>query len=348
MSRSAGTASTSLALAICVPALNEAAHLPRLFNALERLVVPRSTTVNICLLLDSCTDGSAAIASAYASRSRHEVKVAAIKGTVANAGIARHAAMASGMAVLGATGGILLSTDADSCPRADWLEATIIALAGSDLVAGDVIRNGRHREREQDRVDRYFGDLHALRRRVDPVVWEAPETHHHTSGANMAMRVETYAAMGGFPPLASGEDARFVDDAARAGLRIRRDAASAVYTSSRRSGRAEGGLATALRTLDRIGLDGVCVTDPVDQLWQYRHQALARQAYLTGDLASFGVAIRLSTDHLRGVARDCPNAEAFAMRVVPEAPGGMRQVPLPAAELALARLASDATPKQAA
>ena len=50
---------------------------------------------------------------------------------------------------------------------------------------------------------------------------------------------------------------------------------------------------------------------------------------------AFGQRIGLDADHILGVARDCPNAEAFAMRVVPAAP--LQQlVPLIEAEQALA------------
>lgn len=337
----------ALPFAICVPARNEAARLPRLFEAIERLAVPPRATVAICLLLDSCTDESGRIAAHHAARSRHPVHVATAQSPTANAGIARHAAMALGMAALGSAGGTLLSTDADSQPRADWLHATIAAIAAADLVAGDVIRDDRERHPAQDRIERYYARLYALRRFIDPVAWEAPATHHHASGANLAIGTQAYAALGGFLPLASGEDARLVDDAARLGLRVRRDAASVVLTSARRIGRAPGGLATALHALDRAGVTAVRVTHPFDQAWQYRHHALARHSFPTSDFVALADAIRLTTDHLRGVARDCPNAEAFAMRVVPETPGGMRHVPLAVAEDTLQALTHAVSAKAA-
>ena len=164
----------------------------------------------------------------------------------------------------------------------------------------------------------------------------------------MAMRADSYARLGGFPSLPSGEDARLVDDASRAGLRVRHDAASVVYTSGRRSGRAQGGLATALHALNQDGVDGVRVAHPADQAWQYRAHALARIAFDTGSMAKLSTAIGLPVDHLLGVGRDCPNAEAFAMRVVPAPPGGMREVPLAVAEAALVALSTAATPAWAA
>ncbi|MEG8038566.1 glycosyltransferase [Sphingomonas sp. LR60] len=348
MSDAAGARDAPPAMAICVPARNEAARLPRLFEALERLAVPAGTTVHVCVLLDTCTDRSAEVAMAYAGRASHRVHVASVGGSAANAGIARHAAMTLGIAAVPRGGDILLSTDADSWPGTDWLLATVAALDAADLVAGDVQRRAGPQDRAQDRIERYYARLYALRRRIDPLGWEACATHHHASGANMAMRVDTYKALGGFAPVASGEDARLLDDASRAGLRVRRDAASIVHTSARRHGRAVGGLATALQMLDRTGCDGVRVTDPDDQLWQYRHHVLARRAFAASDLSLLVAPLRLSLDHLRGVARDCPNAEAFAMRVVPEAPAGMRQVSLATAERTLAALIDGTIPAQAA
>ena len=66
--------------------------------------------------------------------------------------------------------------------------------------------------------------------------------------------------------------------------------------------------------------------------------ALARSAYDTDRLDRIAAAIGLGDDHVLGVARDCPNAQAFAMRIVPVPPGGMRRIDLPAAEAVLRML----------
>ncbi|MBB4618825.1 glycosyltransferase [Sphingomonas abaci] len=335
-------------IAICVPARDEADRLPRLFEAIDALVAPPGISISLCLLLDGCTDESAAVASTHARRAAYPVHVAAVARADANAGVARHRAMRLGMSALAAGGGVLLTTDADSWPDRDWLVATMGALRHADLVVGDVVRAGPRADAAQNRIELYYARLFTLRRRTDPVPWEAARTHHHASGANMAMRAALYTRLGGFPPLRQGEDARLVDDASRAGFRVRRDAASIVHTSGRRDGRAQGGLASALRALDRDGLDAVRVAHPADQAWQYRAHALARRAFDSATLADLSTAIGLTTDHLTGVARDAPNAEAFAMRVVPAPPGGMRHVPLTVAETALATLEAAVVPAKAA
>ena len=326
-------------IAICIPACNEAAELPALFAAFDCLDTPREGLVHVCLLLDGCTDASASLAAGYRARSRHRVWLDQAAQSSANAGRARHRAMSIGLGTPAADGGLLLTTDADSVPARDWLLASAAALEQAEVVAGRIVRRGDRPCHLQDRVEAYYDALFALRRRLDPVTWEAAATHHHGGGANIGCRADAYRALGGFAPLASGEDARLLDDAARAGLRVRRDAASVVHTSDRRQGRAAAGLATALRHLDEGDAAAVQVTHPQDAAWQYRMQAAARASHAGDRLDIAATALGLSHDHVLGVARDCPNAEAFAMRIVPAAPGGMRSVALPVAEAALAHLA---------
>jgi hypothetical protein len=325
----------SIRVAICVPARNEADGLPRLFASLERLDRQGMAPI-LCLMLDSCNDRSAAVARDYAAHASLPVWIDHAMQAEPNAGRARHGAMLlGGRAVDGS--GLLLSTDADSLPAVDWLQAMVAALGEADVVAGKVVRTVTRPHPVQDRLERYYEALYAMRRALDPVVWEVAAAHHQTSGANLGIAVDHYRMLGGFPPMPAGEDAQLVDDASRAGLRVRRDAASVVYTSDRRIGRVIHGFAGGLRALDRDG-DRIAVAHPEDAAWQYRGHALARRAYDNGDVAALSDAIGLTCDHLVGAMRDSPNAEAFAMRVVPVPPGGMRRVTLATAEAGLAAL----------
>lgn len=323
-----------------MPVRDEAAELPRLFDALERLDPVAERQVAVCLLLDACTDGSEIVAADYRARSRHRVVIDHAHGASVNAGRARHRAMALGLREVGDADALLLTTDADSQPVPAWLHAMTAALTAADVVAGRIVRRGERPCPLQDRLDRYYDALFALRRRLDPVPWEAAATHHHGGGANLGIRADAYRALGGFAPQPSGEDARLLDDASRAGLRVRRDTASLVHTSDRRQGRATAGLALTLRHLDAGNPAAVRVTCPRDMAWQYAMQATVRAAHHDGRLDRVADALGLTLDHVRGVARDCPNAEAFAMRIVPVAPGGMRTVALPVAEAELASLAA--------
>ena len=327
----------ALPVAICVPARNEAAVLPQLFAAIEQLD-RESTTPRLCLLLDSCNDSSVTVVREHAAHAAMPVIVEEVAAPEANAGRARHRAMMLGDRSLNGAG-VLLTTDADSTPASDWLQAMAAGLRKADVVTGKVVRAVTRPNPLQDRLEAYYEALHVLRRTLDPVNWEETATHHYASGANLGVLAASYQSLGGFPPLANGEDGSFVDNAARAGLRVRRDAASVVHTSDRRFGRVSHGLAGTLRTLDRDG-EVVHVAHPRDAAWQYRNHGAARLAFEEADFASLSVAIGLTVDHLVGVARDCPNAEAFAMRVVPTPPGGMRQVSLRTAEVELAAIAA--------
>ena len=322
-------------VAVCIPVRNEEQLLPSTLAAVDRLHVAEGTTVHICLHLDGCTDGSERIALDYRSRSRHDVHVALAPPAAApNAGRARRSAMQLGEAQPNVN--VLLSTDADSQPAANWIAAMLAALAQADVVTGRVTRREVEPSPMQGRVEAYYDALFAWRRQLDPVAWEAPRTHHCAGGANMGFRIDAYRTLGGFAPLPTGEDARIVDDAGRAGLRVRRDADCRVETSDRRTGRTAGGLAAALRALDSG--EAIAVAHPDDASWQYRGHALARRAFQTGQPGMCAEPLGLKPAHVQGVATASPNAEAFAMRIVPEPPTGMRSVPFAVAEALLARL----------
>lgn len=328
-------------LAICVPARNEAALLPCLLDSLDRQDGAGSFV--LCLLLDGCSDDSAAIVAAYRGRARFPI-VTGAAAVVAepNAGRARRAAMALGQETVG-DGGILLSTDADCVPAPDWVAANRAALAQADLVVGRIVRAGGRASPVQDRIEAYYDGLARLRRRLDPVAWESAEPHHYTSAASLACSATTYRALGGFEPVAAGEDARLVDMAHRRGVRVRRDGAVRVETSARRDGRAQGGLADHLRALDRTGDAAARMAHPEDVAWRYARHALARASWPTLERSApaLAEAVHRPVAELHRIARKVPNAEAFAIAVVPDVPGGERQVDLATAEAALAKLEAD-------
>ncbi len=327
------------AIAICVPVRNEEELLPGLLRACGALDLT-GTSVALCLYFDGCTDRSRSLVEERAARLPLPVVCrSGDRHAEANAGRARAAAMALGLELLDDDAGLLLSTDADSQPEPDWVQAALAALSLADIAAGRVVRSDGAADLNQTRVERYYDRLHAHRRATDPVAWEIGGCHFG-GGANMAIRASTYRSLGGFLPMPSGEDALLLDDAARAGWRVRHDPAMRVHTSSRRTGRAPGGLATALNDIDANGLP--LVEHPMAADWQYRMQALARQTFATiGDRETrerLGHAIGSNGDHVLGVARDCPNAEAFCMRVVPAAPDAGVRVQLADAEDALTRI----------
>jgi GT2 family glycosyltransferase len=332
--------SSSPAIAIGVPVRNEVARLPRLLAALQEQDTRQAFT--LCLLFDNCDDGSEELVAGWAGRLRYRIVTdrVAVDGP-ANAGAARRRAMALALGTIGDDGsrGALLTTDADSAPAADWIDANLAGLDQAEVVAGRIVRGDAATPDMQTRVAAYYDRLHALRRMIDPVPWESFRTHHWTSGASLGFRADVYRRLGGFAPLASGEDAAFVDIAMRAGYRVRRDADVVVCTSSRRHGRAEHGFAAALAALDASAIPPQ-VVHPDDEAWRFRMQAAARDAFQTDAPDSLAQALGLAAGEVGQVASECANGEAFAARIVGTPPAGLRMVSLAHAEALLTGLDS--------
>ncbi|MFV0624384.1 glycosyltransferase [Sphingomonas sp. ac-8] len=321
-------------VAVAVPVRDEAALLPGLLDALARQTGAPAFT--LCLFFDNCRDASAERVASLADGLPYPIRSARCdRGGEPNAGLARRQAMALAETV--ARDGILLTTDADGAPAPDWIAANLSALKAADVVAGRILRQPGAPSAMQDRLEAYYDRLHALRRSLDPVPWDAHPGHHWTSGASLAMRAASYRRLGGFAAVPSGEDAALGDAAARAGLRVRRDAAVVVHTSARRAGRAGGGLATTLAAFDAAG--GMpTVAHPDDEAWRYRMHAHARLLHGTGGYDALAAELRLPLAEVDQVAAECRNGEAFAARIVGAPPGGMRAVGLGHAERAIAAL----------
>lgn len=320
-------------IAIAVPVRNEVARLPQLLRALAaQRSVPR---FRLALFFDNCDDGSEHAVAELADTLPYTILTDCCRaGGGPNAGLARGRAMA--LAAAAVPRGVLLTTDADSRPAADWVAASLAALAHGEVAAGRIVREGRGSP-VQDRLEAYYDRLHALRRTIDPVPWEAAASHHWTSGASLAIRTADYRAIGGFAPLANGEDAALGDAAARAGLRLRRDDAIVVTTSARRGGRARDGFAASLAAWDGAS-SAPAVAHPEDEAWRYAMHARARRLHGSDGVVTLAAPLRLAAAEVAQVAGECVNGEAFAARIVGAAPGGMRSVPLPRAEALLALL----------
>lgn len=318
-------------IAIAIPVRDEAEQLPALLHALAAQVGAPAFT--LCLHFDNCADDSAGVVAAMAPTMPFPIRTGQRHGGLfPNAGQARREAMA--LAAAGAPGGVVMTTDADGQPAPDWIAANLAGLREADLVAGRIVRGTGPASAARDRVETYLDQLHATRRLIDPVPWEGAPSHHWTSGASLALRAADYLALGGFAPVPHGEDAALGDTAARAGWRVRRDAAVVVRTSARRHGRASHGFAATLAALDAGHVP--MVHHPDDEQWRYRHHAAARRLHGSGRYRDLAAALGLAEREVALVADDCANGEAFAARIVGAPPGGMRLVTLPHAELLLA------------
>lgn len=161
-----------------------------------------------------------------------------------NAGLAR--AKARSLALQVAPDGIVITTDADSEPRPDWIGANLTALNFADVVAGRIVWDPAPEWATQAKLTDYYDRLHALRRSFDPVAWEGASTHQWVSGASLAVTARVYRGLGGIPATATSEDAEFARVASRGGYRVRGDAQAVVRTSTRTRGRAQDGFAATV------------------------------------------------------------------------------------------------------
>jgi hypothetical protein len=289
----------------------------------------------LCLFFDNCTDGSIEFVQGQAAAPFPIKSSYCDAGGPPSAGAARRRAMA--LALRHVPHGILLTTDADSEPALDWVATNLAALEHADLVSGRIVRDDSGISDPLTRIGTYLDRLHQLRRIVDPVPWEAPQTHHWTSGASMALRAEAYRQLGGLEPVRSGEDGKFVEVAAHAGYRVRRDATVRVKTSSRRIGRAPDGFAVALAKCDRTPVLPE-TWHPDDMVWRFQQHKIARAAYRTGAFNSLGTSIPMSRELVLQIAADSPNEEAFAYRAVSASRGKVRSIGLADAEVLLSGL----------
>lgn len=189
-------------------------------------------TTSAVVVLDRCVDGSAAVAAA-AGVEVVRVDLGAVGAArAAGAEAATRAARAAGVPPAATW---LATTDADCVVPRHWLVGHVaLAEAGCDLVVGTVSPDDT----------------------LDPVVlaaWRArhvlEEGHPHVHGANLGVRADAYAAVGGFPPVGLHEDVALVEAVRASGRPWVSTDRVRVRTSARTVGRLRGGFAGYLAAL---------------------------------------------------------------------------------------------------
>jgi glycosyltransferase involved in cell wall biosynthesis len=232
-------------VAVVIPVHNEEQLLPRalaaVLSASDALRVNRpDTAVSVLVALDSCTDGSAAVAADLAAE---DSRISLLQITFRNVGGSRRAGNRA--ALLASTRqGLpyaspqlwLANTDADSCVPQGWLLRQLeLADGGADAVLGTVEPDPEGTESE------------LLRR------WHARhhlgENHAHVHGANLGVRASAYLMAGGFPRLRSHEDRALVELLRQHGAAVWSTDTLRVRTSGRTDARAPQGFAAYLRSL---------------------------------------------------------------------------------------------------
>ena len=214
-------------VAVVVPAADEEQRIGRCLRGIlaARAHLYRFTahvSVQVIVVLDSCQDDTGARVAAFG-----DVRQVTIQAR--NVGAARRAGAGVVLKNTGPAGELwLANTDADSLVPADWLSYMLTeSRRGADLVLGTVLPGPALGPAA--RAD--WMRRHHLR-----------EGHPHVHGANFGIRGDAYLALGGWPPLVTGEDVELACRAARAGyLRVTRTASIPVVTSPRQHGRAPRG-----------------------------------------------------------------------------------------------------------
>lgn len=232
-------------VAIVVPARDEA---PRIASAIAALgaaidrLEPR-LEVALCIVDDGSSDGTGDVArEALADLGPRMPLVSAVgRVEVGSAALARRL----GFEVLTSEWGEperawMLSTDADSAVRPDWIVRHLAhADRGAVAVAGVV-----------DLFDDDEAADIALRWRADYGATIADDrSHPHAHATNLGVRLDAYRVVGGFRPCEGAEDTDLWLRLHAAGFEPVADGGIVVDTSGRRAGRVRDGFAYALSTL---------------------------------------------------------------------------------------------------
>jgi glycosyltransferase involved in cell wall biosynthesis len=230
---------------VVIPVHNEEELLPQalaaVWSAADVLQARRpDTAVSVLVALDSCTDGSAAVAADLAAA---DSRISLLQIAFRSVGGSRRAGNRAALRVSSEQGLPyaspqlwLANTDADSCVPESWLLRQLeLADGGADAVLGTVEPDPEGTESE------------LLRR------WHARhrlgENHAHVHGANLGVRASAYVLAGGFPRLRSHEDRALVERLRQLGAAVRSTDTLRVRTSGRTDARAPQGFAAYLRSL---------------------------------------------------------------------------------------------------
>ncbi len=237
---------------VVVPARDEEDHIgPTVGHVRRSLSQARDqgllSSATIEVVAHRCVDATAT-AARLALEDAGEVIEDVVSTTV---GEVRARGVRQGLARLGATPAStwVLSTDADTRVGTTWVADVLRAAehTGSVAVVGLAP------------LDRWQGSPAGATAYARLLAAKMRDTlgqhqHDHVYGANLAVRADAYLAVGGFPAVPHGEDQALVDALVAGGHRVLRTRDIEVVTSGRLHGRASGGLADRLSSLEpRLG-----------------------------------------------------------------------------------------------
>ncbi len=225
---------------VVVPARNEHQRIEQTLRSIRTSAsqVADRVSCSIVVVADCCTDSTAARAKLQLANSSHIV----VEASIGTAGGARRVGARVGLACdrhrINQTW--IASTDADTVVPKNWLTRHLAAAeSGLDAIAGIVSLADDEDldERLKARFDSYY--------KIN-----ADGTHSHVHGANMGVRANAYASVGGWPAIATGEDHYLWSKLCGDGWRVGSSAKLTVTTSARREARAPAGFAADMVALD--------------------------------------------------------------------------------------------------
>ena len=234
------------AAAVVVPARDEEDGIEACLTSVRRAMTRAGLSPVIVVVAHRCGDRTAERAARlltgpgeHVLRDDDSPGVAAARR--AGAALAVRALRASSPTVP-ADASWLLSTDADSVVPASWVQ-DLERHAGAGAAVAGLVRVHGWTGASPRAQEAYRAILRAGMR---------PDGHDHVYGANLAVRLDAYLDVGGWPERASGEDVALVAALRERGWPVVTARDVWVRTSGRRSPRAQGGLGTLL---DRLSMD---------------------------------------------------------------------------------------------
>lgn len=235
------------AVGVVIPARDEESRIGTCLDSVRLALsrVPDRVQPRLCVVLDSCTDRTPWVVAgllrgwpgAHVVTVRHHPPGAGV-GLARDLGVR---ALLRRLRPLAPERVWLLNTDADTTVPASWVREQLrYAAGGAHGVAGLADLRG------EPRLSGNGGDRY--REIVSSGVRGA--THDHVYAANLGVRGDAYLRCGGFPAWGHGEEHQLWRAMTEAGCRLRQPSDLRVSTSARITGRAEGGLAALLRSID--------------------------------------------------------------------------------------------------
>jgi hypothetical protein len=237
---------------VVIPIHNEEQRLTTALDGVTRAIdeVAHDTKAALVLVLDTCSDKSATIATEWAENLYEQcspILTLIVEAAAGNVGVARGLGCD---ALLQMWGGIdpgaiwIATTDADSCVPLDWLTTQLKAHErGVDLWSGRVSVldwSCHHPQTALRWTSQYEAELHPIH------------------GTSLGFNAARFLAAGGFPPLQSGEDRALYFAMASNGNQTHHDTNATVVTSARRVGRAPRGFSAALAAAEHADLSRHC------------------------------------------------------------------------------------------